>query len=59
MTLTPFPLGAYFGNPNGNDPASEAQWENNYNTFVQTMGGARPAFYDNYVDGSIDPRSRS
>ena len=55
MTVTPFPLGAYFGNPNGNDPASEAQWENSYNTFVQTMGGARPAFYDNYVDGSIDP----
>ncbi|MBV8590910.1 MAG: hypothetical protein JO212_12800 [Acetobacteraceae bacterium] len=55
MTSTPFPIGAYFGNPNASDPTAEAQWESVYNKFVQIMGGARPAFYNNYVDGSLDP----
>ena len=46
---TPFPLGAYLGNPNGSDPAAEAAFEAEYNSFTSTMGAA-PTYLDNYVD---------
>ena len=51
MANTPFPLGAYFGNPNGSDATANAQWESTYNQFVSLMG-ARPVRYDNYIDST-------
>ena len=55
MSSTPFPLGVYVGNPNGNDPAAEAAFESQYNAFVTDMGGARPQFMDTFVDYTQDP----
>jgi len=52
---TPFPLGAYVGNPNGSDPTAEAAFESQYNAFVKDMGGARPQFMDTFVDFTQDP----
>src|SRR5579872_5016297 len=49
-----FPLGAYVGNPNGNDPAAEASFEKQFRSFVATMG-ARPQFMDGFVDPSLAP----
>ena len=46
---TPFPLGAYLGNPNGSDPSAEATFEADYNSFTTTMG-TTPTYLDNYVD---------
>lgn len=52
---TAFPLGMYVGTPNGNDPAAEQDFESQYNSFVQTMGGARPMFMNSFVDFGGDP----
>ena len=46
---TPFPLGAYLGNPNESDPSAEATYEAEYNSFTSTLGVA-PTYLDNYVD---------
>lgn len=51
---TPFPLGAYTGNPNGNSSAAEQQFEQQFNSFVSQMG-ARPAFMNAFVDYTQDP----
>lgn len=51
---TEFPLGTYVGNPNGNDPAAEASFEQQFNSFVATMG-ATPQFMDGFVDYTQDP----
>lgn len=51
---TKFPLGTYVGNPNGNDPAAEATFERQFNSFVAAMG-AKPQFMDGFVDPSQDP----
>src|SRR5579872_3339812 len=50
-----FPLGYYGANPNGNDPSAEQDFENQYNAFVQAMGGSRPLFMNAFVDFSVDP----
>ncbi|MBV8093625.1 MAG: hypothetical protein JOY71_21550 [Acetobacteraceae bacterium] len=55
MGSTPFPLGAYFGNPDKSDANAEAQWETTYNQFVHTLSGGRPAVYDNFIDNSNGP----
>jgi hypothetical protein len=55
MTTTAFPLGAYLGNPNGNDAAAQAAFEAQYNAFVQDMGGARPQFMDTFTDFTQAP----
>ena len=55
MPRTPFPLGVYVGNPNGNDAAANAAFEGQYNAFVKDMGGARPQFMDTFVDYTQDP----
>lgn len=55
MSSTPFPLGVYVGNPNGNDPTAEAAFQSQYNAFVKDMGGARPQFMDTFTDFSQDP----
>lgn len=55
MATTPFPLGVYVGNPNGNDAGAETAFQNQYNAFVQDMGGARPQFMDTFTDFSQDP----
>lgn len=48
---TPYPLGAYIGNPNPGDPSAEAQFESNYTSFVNTMG-TTPSYLDNFIDGT-------
>ena len=53
-TATEFPLGVYAGNPNGNDPAAEAAFETQFNSFVGTMGVA-PQFMDAFTDYTQDP----
>ncbi len=47
--LTPFPLGAYIGNPDNSSPANEATFESYYSNFSNLLGAA-PAFLDYYVD---------
>jgi len=47
-------VGGYFGNPNGNDAASEANFETQFNSFVSTMG-AKPASMNAFTDFSQDP----
>ena len=47
-------VGGYFGNPNGNDAASEADFEKQFNSFVSTMG-AKPATMNGFVDFGQDP----
>jgi Ca-dependent carbohydrate-binding module xylan-binding/Glycosyl hydrolase family 26 len=54
MTTTPFPLGFFSSNPNGNDPTANAQFEQQYNEFTQLMG-ARPEYMDGFVDYTQDP----
>jgi hypothetical protein len=46
-----FPVGAYLGNANGNDPTENAQFEAAFNQFSQAMG-ARPGFFDTFTDNS-------
>ena len=46
---TPFPLGAYLGNPDNSSAANEATFESWYSSFTQVMGAA-PQFLDSYVD---------
>jgi len=48
-------LGGYFGNPNGNDASAEAYFENKFNGFISTMGGAQPITMNGFVDFSQDP----
>ncbi len=48
-------LGGYFGNPNGNDASAETYFENKFNGFVSTMGGAKPVTMNGFVDFSADP----
>ena len=48
-------VGGYFGNPNGNDAAAEADFEKQFNSFVTTMGGAKPVTMNAFVDFSRDP----
>ncbi|HEY7580440.1 MAG TPA: carbohydrate-binding domain-containing protein, partial [Acetobacteraceae bacterium] len=49
---TPFPLGYFGTNPDG---SSEAAFNAQYDSFVQAMGGARPTFFDAFVDFGKDP----
>ena len=49
MSNTPFPLGAYLGNPNGSDASSEATFESYYSQFSSVMGTA-PSLIVAYVD---------
>ncbi len=46
---TPFPLGVYVGNANGNSPSAEAAFEAAFSSFTQAMG-ATPTYFDAYVD---------
>lgn len=46
---TPFPLGAYLGDPNGSSASAEATFEANYSQFT-SMTGIAPTCLDNYVD---------
>lgn len=46
---TPFPLGAYLGDPNADSVSGEASFEASYSSFVATMGTA-PQYLDAYVD---------
>ena len=55
MPTTPFPLGAYVGNPNGNDAVAEKAFEGRFDAFVQAMGGARPLFMNAFTDFTQDP----
>ena len=48
-SITPFPLGAYLGNPDNDSVSAEATFEAQYNSFTSTMGVA-PTYLDNYVD---------
>ena len=50
MTTTPFPLGAYVGDPQ-TDPSMEAQFESDMASFTSLMGTA-PSYLDYYVDQS-------
>jgi hypothetical protein len=52
---TPFPLGIYVGNPNGNSVSANATFEANFQSFEATMGGAKPAYMDAFVDPTLDP----
>lgn len=45
------PLGVYVGNPNGNDPAAEASFDNTVNSVSSTIGQA-PQFIDTFADFS-------
>ena len=54
MSSTPFPLGFFASNPNGNDATAMAQFESLYNQF-STLMGARPAFMDGFTDFTQDP----
>ncbi len=49
-----YAVGGYFGNPNGNDATAEASFENQFNSFVSTMG-AKPVTMNAFVDFSHDP----
>ena len=46
---TPFPLGAYLGNPDNSSMTNEAAFEASYSGFSQVMGAA-PQFFVSYVD---------
>jgi hypothetical protein len=50
-TTTPFALGVYVGDPNNANLSDEATFENNFNSFVTTMG-ATPTYFDTYIDYS-------
>nr|MDA8252975.1 Hint domain-containing protein [Rhodospirillales bacterium] len=49
QTDTPFPLGAYLGNPDASNTSAENAFEASYNSFVSLMGAA-PLFLDTFVD---------
>ncbi len=51
IVKTPFPLGAYVGNPDAWNAANQALFQANYNSFVKLMGVA-PEFIDTAVDYS-------
>ncbi len=54
MTATPkFPLGTYVYNPDEADPAKEAWFQNQFNTFTQFMG-TKPLFSDAFVNYYAD-----
>ena len=54
MTATPkFPLGTYVFNPSETDPAAEAWFQNQFNTFTQFMG-AKPLYSDAFVNYYAD-----
>ena len=46
---TPFPLGAYLGDPNDDDSAAEARFEAAYATFTSALGTS-PSLIVSYVD---------
>ena len=46
----PFPLGAYVGNPDGNNASNEASFEARFASFQATMGGAAPTFMNAFTD---------
>ena len=46
---TPFPLGAYLGNPDNSSAANEATYEAKYSAFTGTMGAA-PRFLTTFID---------
>ena len=48
-TVTPFPLGAYLGNPDNSNAANEAAYEAKYTAFSQLMG-TTPQYLDTFVD---------
>jgi hypothetical protein len=48
-STTPFPLGAYLGNPNNADPTGEATFDTAYASFTDLMGAA-PQYLDSYID---------
>ncbi len=45
----PYPVGAYFGNPNGSDASQEATFEANYTSYVSAMQ-SKPTLITTYVD---------
>lgn len=49
VPTTPFPLGAYLGNPDNSSASNEATFEAGYNGLSQLMG-ATPQFLVSYVD---------
>lgn len=54
MPATPkFPLGVYVFDPSATDPASEAWFENQFNTFTAAMG-TRPLYMDAFTDYYVD-----
>lgn len=54
MPTTPkFPLGAYLFDPSSTNPASEAWFENQFNTFTQAMG-AKPQYMDVFTNYLVD-----
>ena len=46
---TPFPLGAYLGNPDNSDATREATFTNFYASFT-ALEGSSPQFLDVFVD---------
>ena len=50
-TSTPFPLGAYLGNPDNSNAAAEATFTNYFTSFTALMGSA-PQFLDVFIDQS-------
>ena len=51
MTTTPFPLGAYIGQPDNTSATNEAAYVAEYNNLTQLMGAA-PQFLDYFIDQS-------
>jgi len=49
MPATPFPLGAYLGNPDNSSVANEVTYEAKYSAFIRNMGAA-PQFLTTFVD---------
>ncbi len=48
-SVTPFPLGAYLGNPDNSSAANQALFDSAYDAFTKLMGAA-PRFLDTFVD---------
>ena len=46
---TPFPLGAYLGNPDNSSAANQATYDANYTSFSHLMGAA-PQYLTTFVD---------
>ena len=46
---TPFPLGAYLGNPDNSSAANQATYDANYTSFSHLMGAA-PQYLATFVD---------